>query len=97
MQMCAFQNSQTYGGVGNSVCYEWQEPDSVARVEGAKRLSIKGKARAEGEARDKKKGVLGRGLGEPLPRKNLKIQTLNSANWCNKNQNLVNFSGQHSV
>ena len=25
MQMCVLQNSQTYGGVGNSVCYEWQE------------------------------------------------------------------------
>ena len=23
--MCVLQNSQTYGGVGNSVCYEWQE------------------------------------------------------------------------
>ena len=29
-QMCVLlQNSQIYGSVGNSVCYEWQEPDGV--------------------------------------------------------------------
>ena len=75
MQMCTLQNSQTYGGVGNSVCYGWQEPDGVARVNGAKRSSIVGEARAEDEARDKAGRGLGRGLGEPLPRKILKIQT----------------------
>ena len=44
----------TYGGIGNIVCYEWQELDDVARVVGAKRPSI------EGEARDK----AGEGSGE---------------------------------
>ena len=55
--MCAFQNSQTYAGVGNSVCYECQELDGLARVEGVKGPSI------EGEARDKAEGgVWGGGL-----------------------------------
>ena len=53
MQMCVLQNSQTCGGVGNSVCYGWQEPDGVARVDGEKHSSIVDEARAEGEARDK--------------------------------------------
>ena len=55
------------------------EPESrarSARVEGAKRLRIEGEARTEGEAREKTGGSgLGRGLGEPLPRKFLKNQT----------------------
>ena len=49
MQMCVLQNSQTYGSVGNSVCCGWQEPDGVARVDGAKRLSIVGEARDTAE------------------------------------------------
>ena len=60
MQMCVLPNSQTYGGVGNSVCYGWQEPDGVARVDGAKRSSIVCEARAEGEAWDE----AGEGSGE---------------------------------
>ena len=70
MQMCVLQNSQTYGGVGNSVCYGWQEPDGVARVDGAKRSSIVGEVRAEGKARDK----VGEGSGES--QKNFKISNL---------------------
>ena len=66
MQMCVLQNSQTYDDIGNSGCYECQEPDGVARMAGAKRPSI------EGEARDK----AGEGLGEPLPRKILKNSNL---------------------
>ena len=74
MQMCVLQNSKTYGGVGNGVCYEWQEPDGVTWVEGAKPSSI------DVSKHEIKRGRgLGRGLGEPLPRKNLKIQTWNSA------------------
>ena len=70
MQMCAFQNSQTGGGVGNSVCYEWQELDGVARVEGTKRLSIEGKARAEDEAQDKAGEGSGEGARWAPPQKN---------------------------
>ena len=44
--------------------------------EGAKHPRIEGEARTEGEARDIAGGRgLGRGFGEPLPRKFLKIQT----------------------
>ena len=51
--------------------------------EGAKRPRIEGEARNEGEARDISGGRgLGRGLGEPLPRKFLKIKTLNRSFWC---------------
>ena len=47
-----------------------------ASVEGAERPRIEGEARTEGEAREKIGGRgLGRGLGEPLPRKFLKNQT----------------------
>ena len=49
--------------------------------EGAKRPRMEGEARTEGEARDIA-GELGRGLGEPLPRKFLKIQTWNRSFWC---------------
>ena len=66
MQMCVLQNNQTYGGVGNSVCYEWQEPHDAARVKGES-------ARAEGER--KRGGVWGGGSMSPLPRKILKVQT----------------------
>ena len=49
--------------------------EGEARVEGAKRPRIEGEARSEGEAREKAGGRgLGRGLGEPLPRKFLKNQ-----------------------
>ena len=50
--------------------------EGEARVEGAKRPRIEGEARTEGKAREKSGGRgLGRGLGEPLPRKLLKNQT----------------------
>ena len=57
--------------------------EGEARVEGAKRPRIEGEARTEGEAREKSGGRgLGRGLGEPLPRKFLKNQTWNQSFWC---------------
>ena len=50
--------------------------EGEARVEGAKRPRIEGEARPEGKARQKSGGRgLGRGLGEPLPRKFLRNQT----------------------
>ena len=60
MHMCVLQYRQTYGGVGNSVCYEWQEPDGMAQVEGQKaRPSIEGEARYKSRAKPEIK--LGRG------------------------------------
>ena len=50
--------------------------ESEARVEGAKRPRIAGEARNRGRSPRKSGGRgLGRGLGEPLPRKFLKNQT----------------------
>ena len=50
--------------------------EGKARVEGAKRPRIEGEARIEGKAREKAGGRgLGRGLGEPLPRKFSKNHT----------------------
>ena len=50
--------------------------EGEARVESAKRPRIEGEARTEGEAREKSgERGLGRGLGEPLPRKFSKNQT----------------------
>ena len=47
-----------------------------AFFQGAKRPRIEGEARTEGEAREKNGGRgLGRGLGEPLPRKFKKNHT----------------------
>ena len=44
--------------------------EGEARVEGAKHLRIEGEARTEGRSPRKNGGRgLGRGLGEPLPRK----------------------------
>ena len=65
--MCVLQNSQTYGGVGNSVCYEWQEPDGVTQSGG--------RQAPEHECGKHEISVLGRGPGRPFPRESLKIQT----------------------
>ena len=55
--MCAFQNSQTWRRTYRLLYFfavvPRKELDGVARVEGKKLLSIEGKARAEGETRDK--------------------------------------------
>ena len=70
--------------------------EGKARVEGAKRPKIEGDARTEGKAREKAGGGvwgggsvrksrgrgLGRGLGEPLPRKFKKNHTWNHSFWC---------------
>ena len=54
--MCVLQNSQTYGGIGNSGCYECQEPDGVARMAQSARAS-----RAKPEIKQ------GRGSASPSP------------------------------
>ena len=52
------------------------QTEDEARTYGAKRLRIEGKARTEGEARDRAGEGSEEGLGEPLPRKLVKIETV---------------------
>ena len=60
-------------------CYTSQQPGHLLqrrrKVEKSGGSRIGGEARTEGEARDQAGGGVGRELGEPLPRKFLKIHT----------------------
>ena len=78
--------SQTYGGFGDSVCYEWQEPDGVtykwrAASPGASVWTVKHEITTARE---------GSGKVPPLRNVENSYKTWNSAIQCNL---LVTFSG----
>jgi hypothetical protein len=66
----------------NSEYVAWGWIADETPTEGAKRPRIEGETWTEGAARDWAVEGLGKGIGEPLPRKLLKMFTWNCAIWC---------------
>ena len=68
-QMCVLQNSRAYGGVGNSVCYEWQEPDLSGGRQAPEHRCVKHEITSARE-----------GSGEAPPQRNVENSNLKLCN-----------------